>query len=144
MESFTGPEIAALIEIDRVIVASQGFSQLLEGEVGSNSLGHVFRSSSYNYWFHGVYLIFDVRSDNGERAIELNNTSALNSFRGKFVGLTTILQGQQYTLINGGSLKGVNSSDLQAALHTLSAPATLLLTPAGNISCADDHVCICP
>ncbi|OQR95797.1 hypothetical protein THRCLA_07563 [Thraustotheca clavata] len=148
MASFTGPEIAALIEKDRLIAASQGFSEMLEADRHLDENGIRFRRSpsSYDYWFHGVYLINEIIGDSGEMELQLPNTEFLNNFRRRLTPdpddnskLEMHFHGAIYVLLPRGSLEGVQN--VATAFETLEAPATVHLQQKDSLhSCADDHV----
>jgi hypothetical protein len=152
MESFTGPEIAALIEEHRIIAASPGFSDMLEAdhreENRGNSLAHRRRpSSSYDYWFHGVYLITSVEPDTGEVCLPLESASLLQAVRRQLTPdpdnpmlLQIQIENATFVLVPGGSLAGIDPAALPTALEALTAPSSLVFRRKHTLTCADDHV----
>ncbi|KDO22407.1 hypothetical protein SPRG_11359 [Saprolegnia parasitica CBS 223.65] len=150
MASFTGPEIAALIETHRLIAASPGFSEMLEADRNADNDHRVQRrpSSSYDYWFHGVYLINQLMSDSGEMELSLPNDALLNNFRRRLTPdpddpsrLEMHFHGALYVVTLRGSLEGVAPADVPTAIAALTPPATLYLQQKDSLAtCADDHV----
>ncbi|KAF0695292.1 Aste57867_13888 [Aphanomyces stellatus] len=132
MESFTGPEIAALIDEGRLIAASPGFSDMLAADRNETDSRLRRRGSdSYDYWFHGVYLITSVK-ESGDVELPLATPDKLAAIRrqlthdnqpGDEFGID--VQDMRYVLVPRGSLDGVAPGDMAAALDALQAPATL-------------------
>ena len=76
MESFTGPEIAALIGQDRIIACSPQFSHMLQDDLNA------FRSSrsSYDYWFQGVSLSSSSPSSQNHHIIITLSSMIINHY----------------------------------------------------------------
>ncbi|OQR83286.1 hypothetical protein ACHHYP_14913 [Achlya hypogyna] len=151
MESFTGPEIAALIEQDRIIAASTGFSEMLEADHRPDNDGFRLRrrpSSSYDFWYHGVYLITQIVGDSGEMELALPDAAFVANFRHRLVPdpedphtLEMHFHGTVYVLQPRGSLADIAPEAMAAAVAALEAPATVhLLQKHTTHTCADDHV----
>ncbi|RQM26659.1 hypothetical protein B5M09_002055 [Aphanomyces astaci] len=147
MESFTGPEIAALIDEGRLIAASPQFSDMLAADRNETDARLRRRGDdSYDFWFHGVYLITSVKEDTGELELPLTSSDKLESVRRQLTRdnasneVSIDVQGTRFLLAPKGSLADVSPSDLGTALDALSAPATLVLVPSTPLSCGDDHV----
>lgn len=143
MESFTGPELAALIAEGGIIGAHEAFSAELETRM--EDLPEITRELlSYRHWIRGVYIITSVKEDRDrEVAMPLNSQSTFDVLRTRLIssGLTISLRGQQFRLVAGGSLEDVPQAGLAEALGRLSVPVTL--TFVANVQesdCGNDHV----
>ncbi|RHY28099.1 hypothetical protein DYB32_006264 [Aphanomyces invadans] len=147
MESFTGPEIAALIDEGRLIAASPQFSDMLAADRNETDPRLRRRGDdSYDFWYHGVYLITSVREDAGEVELPLSTADRLESVRRQLTRdnssneLSIEVRGTKFLLVPKGSLADTALSNLATALDALTAPATLVLAPSAPMSCGDDHV----
>eukprot|EP00928_Gymnodinium_smaydae_P047072 TRINITY_DN31405_c0_g1_i1.p1 TRINITY_DN31405_c0_g1~~TRINITY_DN31405_c0_g1_i1.p1 ORF type:complete len:480 (+),score=86.33 TRINITY_DN31405_c0_g1_i1:84-1523(+) len=139
MASFTGPEIAALINPGCIIAANDAFSRELERQLEGMPRS-MRRMSSYENWIRGVYLITAVE-EAGAELVPIDNSSELMALRRRLgSSLTLSTQGQNYRLVAGGSLEGADPAELASALARLSAPCTLRLEPEEPPTCGDDHV----
>jgi hypothetical protein len=67
MQSFTGPEIAALLEEACIIASGHPFSEELQRQI-QQMPSFMHHSTAYHHWIDGVYLITGVKED--ERQIE--------------------------------------------------------------------------
>jgi len=112
MQSFTGHEIAALIETGCVIGAHEIFSKELENKL--EELPEFVRSlCGYENWIHGVYLITGVEVEDGIQRLPLTNKRALERLRRELSDdLLISARGNQFRLLPEGSLAGVKEADL--------------------------------
>lgn len=142
MESFTGPEIAALLMTDRVICSRDIFSDALEQQVVGMS--PMMRSiSSYEHWIKGTYIIYSVENDKADITLPLSTQSALSSLRSKLNNQLEIsLQGRSYRVAAQKSLEQVSDDTeaLSQALQSLSTPAEVVLSSTTPITSADDSI----
>uniref|UniRef100_A0A061RWY6 Protein involved in mrna turnover and stability n=1 Tax=Tetraselmis sp. GSL018 TaxID=582737 RepID=A0A061RWY6_9CHLO len=140
MESFTGPELAALIEAGCIIAAHNNFSRHLEAQL-QRVPAVLWDHLSYAHWIDGVYLITSVEPDDGVVTIPFGETAYLEGLKRRLAeDLTISFRGRKLKVAAKGSLEGVAESELAAALEDLSVPATLVLEPLQPLSCADDHI----
>jgi hypothetical protein len=141
MESFTGPELAALIEPGCVIGAHKVFSAELASQL--ESIPPVARfSCGYEHWIGGCYLITSVIADDGEVSIPVENDSQLDSIRSRLgAELSITIQGTELTLQPKGSLAGVPHEELGSRLATLRVPCHIVLGDNEPKTCGDDSVC---
>ena len=149
MQSFTGVEIASLIDEGCVIGAGAEFTAELAAQLGSMPRS-LRRASSYEHWSGGAYLITGVEDDDGLFALELDSEASLRRLRSMADGgLVVVLRGKRLKVTSRGSLADVAADDedaLLAAFQALTAPATVVLAevdPRGALlprTCGDDHV----
>eukprot|EP00929_Paragymnodinium_shiwhaense_P080644 TRINITY_DN42070_c0_g1_i1.p1 TRINITY_DN42070_c0_g1~~TRINITY_DN42070_c0_g1_i1.p1 ORF type:complete len:457 (+),score=86.47 TRINITY_DN42070_c0_g1_i1:114-1484(+) len=140
MESFTGPEIAALIDSGCVIAAHSAFSEELERQL--QTMHPIMRHrSSYENWIRGVYLITEVTEMDGKQTVDIPRPEFLDRFRTRLDDdLSLVLHGKKYILAAGGSLEGTREDRMKEAFRQLNAPCSLVLALADPITCGDDHV----
>lgn len=140
MQSFTGAEIAALIEPFHVIGAHEVFSSELERKVVE--MPEVMRSMcGYSNWIHGVYLITSVQVENGIQKLLLSHERELRALREKLgTDLSLSSQGNTYCLVSAGSLAGVSSDHLADAFKELQAPCQVVLAQNPKPTCGDDNI----
>mmetsp|Transcript_21799 Transcript_21799/g.36732 ORF Transcript_21799/g.36732 Transcript_21799/m.36732 type:complete len:555 (+) Transcript_21799:92-1756(+) len=150
MESFTGPEIAALLMTDRIICSRDIFSDALEREVeGMSPMMRAY--SSYEHWIKGTYLINSVEKDNADITIPLTDKSSVTALSSKLNDQLEIsLQGKSYRLVAEKSLGFMSSAvsggvdgavpALRQALKELSVPAEIVLASTTPITSADDNI----
>jgi len=140
MQSFTGHEIAALIETGCVIGAHEIFSKELENKL--EEMPEFARSMcGYDNWIHGVYLITGVDVEDGIQRLPLTSKRELERLRRELsTGLAISARGNQFRLIPEGSLSGVKDADLGVALSALEPPCELVLIQDPKPDCGDDHI----
>jgi hypothetical protein len=139
MASFTGPEIAALIDAGCIIASHEAFSGELERQLeGMPSI--VRRQSSYDHWIRGVFLITAVETGD-TMTIPVDSQHMLESLRSRMGDdLAFTLQERRLHLASTHSLDGVAREDLAEAFANLTAPCTISLRAEGPDSCGHDHV----
>lgn len=139
MTSFTGPEIAALIEKDRIIVARDVFSEMLQEQMRQSVLGALL---GYHHWIKGVYLITSVRPDDDIIMQRFTTLEKLVSFRMALenADMKLNLEGREYRVVAGGSLSNIGESDLLRELFALTPPCTIALAPTTPATSGDDHI----
>jgi len=141
MESFTGPELAALIDQHCIIGSEGSFSDELQLRVyGMSATERLI--SNYEHWIKGVYLITQVEESAARRdpiCIDLETSADLENMK-NFLGSSLSMrgQGQTFHLVAEASLVDADPDDLPAALAALQAPATLALRP--DPDCSEDHI----
>ena len=156
MQSFTGAEIAALISEGCVIGSHRVFSDELERQM--ETMHPIQRMmTGYPHWIKGVYLIVDVREDNGRISLPVRTDASLDRVRQRFrprrsVRDTTAsleVGGKKHTILAGvGSFEEVKDGDVEgikATLAALKAPAMLVLASetepdCGGFSDGGEHV----
>lgn len=139
MASYTGPEIAALLEKNRIIASRDVFSEMLEKQIQENP--YIGLIGGYQHWIHGVYLITDVRSDSQYEELPFTNQSQLDQFRQSLdENLQYKFQGDVLQVVPSGSLSNVTKEDLSLALRSLRSPCKIVLSKINERSCGDDHI----
>lgn len=141
MASFTGPELAALIEPGCVIGAHKVFSAELASQL--ESLPPMARfACGYEHWIGGCYLITSVVADTGEIPIQVENDAQLDGIRSRLGDeLSIMIEETQLTLQSKGSLQDVPQAELATKLAELSAPCQIVLGDNKPKTCGDDSVC---
>ena len=134
MESFTGPELGAMIDVDFIIASHERFSRQLQeqidalglrlggladfapeaggpGEVPSEFLEYFAEMCSEKHWVRGVYLIVEVEEDEGELLETIENDEDLAVVR-QALGedLSVSIRGDTYHLQPERSLRGAAPS----------------------------------
>lgn len=140
MESFTGLEIAALIEPGCIIGAHEVFSLELEHKL--LEMNEVLSSMcGYRNWIRGVYLITEVTCDDGLQKIPVRAANELEALRRRLGDTLTIdVRGSSYRLIQDGALSGVPAERLAEAFKELKAPCEIVLAQDPRPSCGDDQI----
>ena len=140
MQSFTGPEIAALLDVDRFIAARDSFSSMLKAKL--SEMPEAMRSyCGYHHWIEGVYLITAVERDSGVEHLNVFTQAELAQFITEFgEGLTITRRDVPMRLVAAGTLEGVPEDDLLDRLRALEAPCTLTLVREGPPLCGEDHI----
>jgi len=141
MASFTGPEIAALIDEGCVIGSGEVFSDELDRSLAGMP-AMMREMSSYEHWIRGVYLITSVSDDNTV-TLELDDAMQLEGLRRQLIDdLTLTARGKTFRLLPLESLRhaGPEPDDLRMALRRLAAPCTIVLEGEQSGDCGDDHV----
>mmetsp|Transcript_12428 Transcript_12428/g.29271 ORF Transcript_12428/g.29271 Transcript_12428/m.29271 type:complete len:478 (+) Transcript_12428:136-1569(+) len=140
MASFTGPEIAALINAGSIIAAHKSFSNELERQLETMP-PMMRRATSYRHWIKGVYLITAVEEEEARFELPCGDADHLDLIR-KRLGPSLSLQesGKRLRLVAGGSLQGVSHDALGDAFAKLKVPCTLCLEPEDPPNCGDDHI----
>ena len=152
MQSFTGAEIAALISEGCVIGSHRVFSDELERQM--ETMHPIQRlMTGYPHWIKGVYLIVDVREDNGRISLPVRTDASLDRVRQRFQaeaersgydGISLEVGGKKHTILAGvGSFEEVKDGDVEgikATLAALKAPAMLVLAAETEPDCGEDSV----
>ena len=152
MQSFTGAEIAALISEGCVIGSHRVFSDELERQM--ETMHPIQRlMTGYPHWIKGVYLIVDVREDNGRISLPVRTDASLDRVRQRFQaeaersgydGISLEVGGKKHTILAGvGSFEEVKDGDVEgikATLAALKAPAMLVLASETEPDCGEDSV----
>jgi hypothetical protein len=154
MESFTGPEIAALLMTDRVICSRDVFSDALEQEIAG--MAPMMRNySSYEHWIKGTYLIYSVEQEQSDVTLPLCSQSSISALMSKLNDrLEITLQGKSYRLVlvaekasgfvsgstSGTSAAGDGTEELGQALRNLRAPAEVVFSSITPVTTADDGI----
>ena len=82
MQSFTGPELGAMLEDGCVIGAHDAFSEELENKL--EEMPEMFaRITSYDHWVRSAYLITSVTEDDGKTKVQLDDARELDAFRSR-------------------------------------------------------------
>ncbi|CAK9071554.1 unnamed protein product [Durusdinium trenchii] len=140
MASFTGPEIAALIDVGCVIASHEAFSTELERSLATMPpmLRH---SSSYEHWIRGAFLITQVEPDEGKLTIRIDSEGMLQRVCAKMDGsLSLTLQGRRWRVAAREELEGVQADALANGFADLKAPCTVVLESDEPENCGNDHV----
>mmetsp|Transcript_4039 Transcript_4039/g.10214 ORF Transcript_4039/g.10214 Transcript_4039/m.10214 type:complete len:446 (-) Transcript_4039:161-1498(-) len=139
MESFTGPEIAALIAEGKIIAAHPSFTEVLEKQIEDRPLPSLIRS--YTHWIRGVYLITKVE-ENDDRV-----TVPIQSARQKQVLMSNLdddlsvrMEDRTFRVGAEGSLSDVPADGLRSALEALEPPFRIVLVSTVPPTSSDDTV----
>eukprot|EP00927_Polykrikos_kofoidii_P019565 TRINITY_DN19162_c0_g1_i1.p1 TRINITY_DN19162_c0_g1~~TRINITY_DN19162_c0_g1_i1.p1 ORF type:complete len:477 (+),score=96.16 TRINITY_DN19162_c0_g1_i1:79-1509(+) len=140
MASFTGPEIAALIDVGCIIVSHGAFSDVLKEQLETMP-SFVRNRVGYVHWIRGVYLITKVEQDVGNVQIMVASKAMLEKFRERLGdGLSVTLQGRRFKLAAKAALEGVPEDKLLTAFANLPTPSEICLESQDDVNCGDDHV----
>lgn len=142
MQSFTGAELAALIDPGSIIGAHEAFTAELERQIATLP-GITQGAMSLQHWVRGVYLITEVQTEDGHVVLPITGQRELNTFREKLrqQDYQLSVQGKTYRLVAGGSLAGAaDPAGLPEALAAAEAPAELHLATVEPPTCGDDHI----
>ncbi|CAE8686259.1 unnamed protein product [Polarella glacialis] len=140
MASFTGPEIAALLDTGCIIASHDAFSSELERQL-EGMPAFVRPRSSYDHWIRGVFLITSVEEDDPSLTLPIDSAGMLERIRQRMEnGLSMPLQGRSYCLTPTGPLEGVAPEALSEAFAALSAPCTLSFRAEDPESCGNDSI----
>lgn len=140
MASFTGPEIAALIEPRCIIASHTAFSEELESQLTQMS-GLARHYSSYEHWIRGVFLITSVEEDEGREVLVVDSEALLTGLRRKLGdSLSLTRSGRRFRLAPSHALQGVAPERMQNAFNALRAPCTLCFVSDEPNNCGHDHV----
>lgn len=142
MESFTGSELGALIDVGCIIASDELVSQEMERELEPLSERQRERQGS-RHWIRGVFLITQVTVDDGFVEIPVNWPTALETLRSRLdedLGIT--IQGRRFRVSAGGSLTGTAEQDIPEAFRNLEASptTTVCLESVEPPNCGDDHI----
>ena len=157
MESFTGPEIAAMIAEGCVIASHERFSQQLQEQIdGIGGFAAPFLSQGMRdlleevvmerHWVRGVYLIVKVEEDEGVTRETIERAAHLRLLREQLgSSLSLRLQGDTFRLQAEGSLAGAPASGegLAQAFAELEPPVDLVFRtrqPGEPRNFSNDHV----
>lgn len=148
MESFTGYEIASLIDTSCIIGSHAVFDTELEQQM--ERLGPFHRRlTSYDHWIRGVYLITAIDRDGTDIELPLREMSTLQAIRhilltsnnSEATGSNDMIfemQGERLRLVRGGSL---HTDNLRQELLSLTrVPASLTFKSDAPPSIGNDHV----
>lgn len=140
MASFTGPELAALIEPHCIIGSEGQFSTELARQLDDLPPG-LREASSLAHWVRGSYLITGVEEDEDTVALSIERQSTLDALRAQLDdNLEFVIRGRRLRVAAGGALEGVAEAQLRPSLMALQAPATLSLASTEPKNCGEDHV----
>eukprot|EP00008_Paramoeba_atlantica_P009371 CAMPEP_0201489348 /NCGR_PEP_ID=MMETSP0151_2-20130828/22303_1 /ASSEMBLY_ACC=CAM_ASM_000257 /TAXON_ID=200890 /ORGANISM="Paramoeba atlantica, Strain 621/1 / CCAP 1560/9" /LENGTH=474 /DNA_ID=CAMNT_0047874917 /DNA_START=58 /DNA_END=1482 /DNA_ORIENTATION=- len=151
MESFTGPEIAAMIDEGRLIASQDLFSDKLEKDLETIPM-FLRETVGYSHWVRGVYLITGVEEEDGEPIkLPFESPDSLSPFLEKMgEDLQIEFRGKKYRLSSASpSLQnaGLSENDFvertpafRSALSLVEEPCCLALCPVAPPTCADDQV----
>eukprot|EP00747_Dinoflagellata_sp_TGD_P221190 gnl/TRDRNA2_/TRDRNA2_93061_c0_seq1.p1 gnl/TRDRNA2_/TRDRNA2_93061_c0~~gnl/TRDRNA2_/TRDRNA2_93061_c0_seq1.p1 ORF type:complete len:592 (+),score=112.62 gnl/TRDRNA2_/TRDRNA2_93061_c0_seq1:131-1777(+) len=140
MSSFTGGEIAALIDANCIIAAHAVFSEELERQI--QELPVIARGvSNYDHWIRGVYLITNVEEDDGILKVPISSETTLETLRERIGDdMAITIRGKRFRVAAEGALAGVPASGLRDAFLALSVPTSLVLVPEEPSNCGEDHI----
>ena len=141
MASFTGPEIAAHLQVGHLIASHEAFSAKLELQL--QRLPAIMRGiTGMAHWINGVFVITSVEEAK-EQLEEEFDAGSLRMVQ-KVFGSGNAMKwgGKRWNLVPGGALAGVEPGPpLLAALAELEGPAVLSFkTDEQSVNCGDDHV----
>ena len=116
MSSFTGPEIASLIQPGCVIGAHRAFSEELSRQLQQQP----FDMGGYKNWIHGVYLITETKSADERVEITFSTPGELDELLYKLGSEMCIKKdGKTFVPVPGGALEGIAPEDCAEALRKL-------------------------
>eukprot|EP00747_Dinoflagellata_sp_TGD_P042643 gnl/TRDRNA2_/TRDRNA2_142201_c0_seq1.p1 gnl/TRDRNA2_/TRDRNA2_142201_c0~~gnl/TRDRNA2_/TRDRNA2_142201_c0_seq1.p1 ORF type:complete len:453 (+),score=73.61 gnl/TRDRNA2_/TRDRNA2_142201_c0_seq1:38-1396(+) len=140
MEAFTGPDLAAMIDIGCIIAADPAVSREMEREL--ERLPLLERTlSNYEHWIRGTYLITAAEEDDGCLTLPVLREHTLDVLRNRLGdSMSVLMHGRRLRIVSAGSLAGVDQEQLPAALARLTAPATVCLAPEEPLNSGDDQI----
>ena len=107
MQSFTGPELASLIDLGGIIGAHEVFSQELARQVETLS-DFARETSSYDHWVQGCYLITGVEPEDGKVTVTLSSPMELLVLKERLdANLSLVMGGKRLRIVAEKSLEGV-------------------------------------
>lgn len=120
MSSFTGPEIASLIQPGCVIGAHHAFSEELCRQHDLQPRGFDL-VTGYKHWIHGVYLITEATAEDGRLELSFSSPGELEELLYKLGPAMRIKGrgGKNYVPVPGGALEDVAPEDCAEALRRL-------------------------
>ena len=142
MQSFTGPELGALMEAGCIIASHAEFSAELQRQM-EHMPEFLQERSSYAHWIGGVYLITEVAPLDPTIEAPVSSARGLDVIRERLgEELTLSLNGQNLRLAPGGALASSTEANLATDLAALEYAEGMQLIlrrdPPPGIS--DDHV----
>ncbi|CAK0855388.1 unnamed protein product [Prorocentrum cordatum] len=142
MESFTGSELGALIDVGCVIASDELVSQEMERELAPLSERSRERSGC-RHWIRGVFLITEVTPDDAQMEIPVRTARELEQLRLRLdADLGLAFHGRRLRLAARGSLAGASEQELPARFRELRASptTTVVLESVERPNCGDDHI----
>lgn len=127
MTSFTGPEIAALIDVGCVIGSGDEFSVELDAQLATMPES-VRASSGYEHWLKSAYLITDVAKDDSKYSYNTTTDEELERLRSAIDPDTLILSVRNIflKLAPKESLAGQEDDLADAFFNRVTAPANFV------------------
>ena len=163
MQTFTGAEIAALVDEGCVIGSQRAFSDELERQLVSMPFFQRL-VCGYRNWIKGVYLITGVTPDDGTVTLPIRSGDTLDQIRDRLLvgdattdddegggggggggdgaterDLGLMVSGRRHVLVSVGGVTGDKES-LRRALCAARAPVELKLSTGKEPDCGEDHV----
>ena len=142
MQSFTGPELGALMEAGCIIASHAEFSAELQRQM-EDMPEFLQERSSYAHWIGGLYLITEVAPLEATLEAPISSANALDAVRTRLgEELTLSLNGQRLRLVPGGALASSSEDSLAADLTSLefTEGMELVLRRDPPPGIGDDHV----
>ncbi|CAK0810519.1 unnamed protein product [Prorocentrum cordatum] len=147
LASFTGPELAALIEEGCVIGSSEEFSRELESQMSAFP-EVVQETAACRNWIRGVFLIVKVVEDRERSAVHLaineHEDLARLLLRLEADSQTLHVRGRKFRLMPQGPLQELSEDSpphrWRAAISALRAPTALRLRPEPAADCGEDGI----
>jgi hypothetical protein len=138
MASFTGPEIAALIDEGCIISSRDVFSNMLEETRRSS----VFFPSQSDHWIRGVYLITQCshNPDHIEIPIKESEDALQRLIHNLGDELEYRIGRRTFRLVSEGSLAGVPADERLSALRQLRPPVRLVLAAVEPSTISEDYI----
>eukprot|EP01063_Lacrimia_lanifica_P008676 TRINITY_DN15721_c0_g1_i1.p1 TRINITY_DN15721_c0_g1~~TRINITY_DN15721_c0_g1_i1.p1 ORF type:complete len:540 (+),score=181.56 TRINITY_DN15721_c0_g1_i1:70-1689(+) len=139
MRGFTGPEIAALIEEGRLIGTHEGFNRQIEAMLEANPI--VAMISGQVHWYKGVYLITQVREEDGVIELRLRRKEELALLREQLGDDATLeAEGTRYRVELGAAAPLLDMPAFDAAAGALIFPCKITLRAVAPSSSSDDKI----
>lgn len=148
LSSFTGPELAALIDEDCVVASAESFSDEVQQHLAHFS-ERLRDSLVCRHWIRGVFLIVKVKEDRDrQRLFRIGDVEDLDRFLGLLSGdgRSVHLRGRRFLVPPAGPLGGVfegGGEERRAALREALLPALPLairLQPDRVDDCGEDGI----
>lgn len=147
MESFTGEELAALIEERCVIASHRAFSadlrRQMEGITGNSA---ALREHMVDrHWIDGIFLITQVVEDAAaSKELRIRTQEDVTMFAESVSADWSMqVRGRSFRLVFDGALEPFRDADVptcRAAIKALHAPCTLRLVSAEDEDCGEDGI----
>lgn len=147
LASFTGPELAALIDEGCFIGSAENFSRELERQVSPFPVPMREGIVSLN-WVRGLFLIVKVVEDRnrGTVLLKVDDEEEMNLFLRQVQAdaRTFHLRGRRFSILPQGPLKNLSQSDSpevrRELIRSVRTPATIRLRPDYSDDCGEDGI----
>ena len=141
MESFTGAEIAALIEKNRIIGNHKRAAEEMRREMAQLP-PIIARACGHEHWIEASLLITDIEVDDIMQSIEIDSEGFRDAVYERLENEEGVLRlgGRSFRLAALDCLEGVAEDMLIETLRTVEVPCTLTMKADEEPSCGNDTI----